>query len=126
MSMKTGLKSYRDLLVWQKGMNLVAAVYVVARKLPDSEKYILAAQMQRAAISVPANIAEGYGRSHRGDYLRHLSIANGSLKEVETHLVLAVRLGFLKQAEIDDAFKLADEVGRMLSSLMQKLGPRTF
>ena len=125
-SSKATLKSYRDLLVWQKSMDLVVAVYQVATKLPPSERYGLTAQMQRAAVSIPSNISEGYGRSHRGDYLHHLSVANGSLKEVETQLVLSTRLGFLREAEIEKAMQLADEVGRMLASLMQKLKVRSF
>jgi len=125
-SSKATLKSYRDLLVWQKSMDLVVAVYQVATKLPPSERYGLTAQMQRAAVSIPSNISEGYGRSHRGDYLHHLSVANGSLKEVETQLVLSTRLGFLREAEIEKAMQLADEVGRMQASLMQKLKVRSF
>jgi four helix bundle protein len=123
---KTALKSYRDLLVWQKAMDLVEAVYLVAKKLPAGERYGLVTQMQRAAISIPSNISEGYGRSHRGDYLHHLSVANGSLKEVETQLLLSVRLSFVQNADIEIAMKLADEVGRMLASLMQKLRARSF
>jgi four helix bundle protein len=123
---KAALKSYRDLLVWQKSTDLVVAVYQVAKKLPPTERYGLMAQMQRAAVSIPSNISEGYGRSHRGDYLHHLSVANGSLKEVETQLILSTRLGFLREAEIEEGMQLADEVGRMLASLMQKLGVRSF
>ncbi len=122
--MKTALKSYRDLLVWQKAMELVEAVYLLTGKLRVGERYGLVAQMRRAAISIPSNISEGYGRSHRGDYLHHLSIANGSLKEVETQLLLCVRLGFVRNADIEKALKLADELGRMLASLMQRLRPR--
>ncbi|MBI1739240.1 MAG: four helix bundle protein [Acidobacteria bacterium] len=125
-SAKAVLKSYRDLLVWQKSMDLAAAVYQAAKLLPSSERFGLVTQMQRAAVSVVANIAEGYGRSHRGDYLHHLSIANGSLKEVETHLLLSVRLGHVEEKQIEPALELASEVGRMLSSLMQKLKVRSF
>lgn len=123
---KTALKSYRELHVWQKAMDLVEAVYRAAKKLPATERYGLTAQMQRAAVSVPANIAEGYGRSHRGDYLHHLSMANGSVKELETHLLLSVRLGYLLEKDVEPALQRASEVGRMLSSLMQKLKVRSF
>lgn len=84
------IKSYRDLLVWQKAMDLVAESYGLSAKPPKTETYGLASQIQRAAVSIPANIAEGHGREHLGDYLHHLSVANGSLMELETHLLLAV------------------------------------
>ena len=81
MSPTTPVKSYRDLLVWQKAMDLVEESYSVASQLPKTETFGLVSQIQRAAVSVPANIAEGHGRQHLGDYLHHLSIANGSLME---------------------------------------------
>lgn len=115
------IKSYRDLLVWQKGMDLVTEVYRITRKLPAHEAYGLAAQMQRAAVSIPSNIAEGFGRQHRREYLQHLAFANGSLKEVETQALITVRLGYLKDADIQVLLKLADELGRMLNGLMRKL-----
>jgi four helix bundle protein len=93
-------ESYRGLEVWQVAMDLVEEVYPAAAYLPDSEKYGLTNQLRRAATSIPSNIAEGFGRSHRGDYLRHLSIARGSLMEIETQLIIAVRL---KQLERDQA-----------------------
>lgn len=86
------LASYRELSVWQRSMDLTVAVYDVAKALPADERYGLGSQLKRAAVSVPANIAEGYGRTHRGGYLRHLSIARGSLSEVETLLAIAVRV----------------------------------
>ena len=124
MSGKQVIKSYRDLVVWQRSMDLVTMCYRLARRLPDTERYGLVSQMQRSSVSVPANIAEGYGRRQLGDYLQHLSIANGSLKEVETHLVIAVRLSYLTDTEIAPALKLADETGRMLNSLMSRLRQR--
>lgn len=78
-------------------------------------------QMQRAAVSIPANIAEGYGRSPRGDYLHPLSIANGSLKELETHLLLSIRLNYLQEKDAEPALQSASELGRMLAALMRKL-----
>jgi four helix bundle protein len=115
------VRSYKDLLVWQKAMDLVVLSYGLARHLPDSERYGLATQIRRAAVSIPANIAEGHGRKHLGDKLHHLSVANGSLKELETHLLIAERLAFLISANIQPALKLAEELGRMLSVLTQKL-----
>jgi four helix bundle protein len=125
-SAKAALKSYQDLHVWQKAMELAVEAYQLSKKLPASERYGLVAQMRRSAVSIPANIAEGYGRAHRGDYLHHLSVANGSLKELETHLLLSVRLGYLSEKEIELALQRASEVGRMLASLMQKLKVRSF
>ncbi len=87
-------KSYRYLEVWQKSMDLVEAVYRLTVEFPKAEKYGLASQMQRAAVSVPANIAEGYGRTHRGDYTHHLSIARGSFAELETLVTIAVRVRY--------------------------------
>ena len=86
------IRSYRDLVVWQKGMDLVTSCYEATESLPDNERYGLTNQVRRAAISVPANIAEGYGRYHLGDYIRHLRVANGSLFELETELLLIERL----------------------------------
>jgi four helix bundle protein len=86
------IRSYRDLIVWQKAMRLVAGVYELARKLPKSRDHGLGGQMRRAALSVASNIAEGHGREHLRDYLRHLSIAKGSLSELETQLQLRAPL----------------------------------
>jgi four helix bundle protein len=91
------MKSHRGLDVWKKAMDMVVAVYELTSEFPAQERYGLSSEMQRAAVSVPANIAEGYGRLHRGDYVHHLSIASGSLAELETHITLAVRLGFVGQ-----------------------------
>ena len=118
---KVTIKSYRGLSVWQKGMDLVVSSYQLAKCLPASELYGLANQIQRAAVSVPANIAEGYGRHHLGDYLHHLSIANGSLKELETHLLIAQRLSYLREDQIESALALASQVGRILRGLSEGL-----
>lgn len=118
----TVIKSYRDLDVWRLSMDLVVACYQVSALLPTSETYGLRSQLRRAAISIPANIAEGHGRDHLGDYLRHLSIANGSLMELETHLLLSVRLGYLKAERVENIQQSASKIGRMLSGLSRKLG----
>ena len=117
------VKQYRDLLVWQKSMDLVVESNRVAKLLPKTETFGLCAQIQRAAVSIPANIAEGHGRDHLGDYLRHLSIAKGSLTELETHFLILHRL-YKMEDELESAFALAEEVGRMLSGLSKKLGKR--
>ena len=115
------IKSYRDLLVWQKAMDLVAESYVLSGKLPKTETYGLTSQIQRAAVSIPANIAEGHGREHLGDYLHHLSVANGSLMELETHLLLATRLSFVTEREVGRLLEKTAEVSRMLSGLTRSL-----
>ncbi len=88
-----GIQDYRDLRGWQAGMDLVEQVYRLTNAFPDRENYGLAAQVQRAAVSIPSNIAEGHAREHTGEYLQHLSIARGSLAEVQTQLEIASRLG---------------------------------
>lgn len=118
------VESYRDLKVWDKAMDLVVESYKLTSQLPKSEIYGLSSQIQRAAVSVPANIAEGHGRDHLGDYLRHLSFANASLKELETHLLIANRLSYLESSELEKALGLTQEVGRMLSGLTRKLKQR--
>jgi four helix bundle protein len=115
------MKSYRELDVWKKAMDLVVAVYELTSEFPDQERYGLTSQMQRAAVSVPANIAEGYGRLHRGDYIHHLSIAGGSLAELETHITLAVRLGFVGREKAAVVWNMAQEVGKMLSGMTRSL-----
>jgi four helix bundle protein len=119
------LRSYQDLKVWQAGMRLVLLTYRICSRFPKREIYGLASQIQRAAVSIPANIAEGYGRSHRGDYLRHLSVANGSLKELETEMLVATDLGYVPQEQSRQLLMDADELGRMLRTLIRKLGDRS-
>ncbi|GAB4457859.1 MAG: four helix bundle protein [Anaerolineae bacterium] len=115
------LKTYRELTVWQKAMDLVEAVYRLTQDFPAEEKFGLTSQLRRAAVSIPANIAEGYGRTHRGDYLRHLSIAKGSLLEVETHLIISVRLKFATREKAAESWRLSQQVGKMLSKLIASL-----
>ena len=119
------VKSYRDLLVWQRAVDLVADCYQLTKQLPKSETYGLAVQMQRAAVSIPANIAEGHGRDHIGDYLRHLSIANGSLMELETHILIAQRLSYIGPADAQRLLDQCGEVSRMLSGLTKRLRAKT-
>ncbi|PYO44309.1 MAG: diversity-generating retroelement protein bAvd family protein [Gemmatimonadetes bacterium] len=115
------IRGYRDLEVWQKAMDLVELCYRVTRQYPITERYGLCSQSRRAAISVPANIAEGQGREHLGDYLRHLSIANGSLMELETEFEAARRLGLLSETEFTLVAKRCGEVGRLLAGLIRSL-----
>ena len=102
-------------------MDLVEKIYEITRKMPETERFGLTSQIQRAAVSIPSNIAEGYGRTHRGDYLRHLSIARGSLMEVETQLMIIVRLKLLSREEIVPAWKMAQQTGRLLTRLIRSL-----
>jgi four helix bundle protein len=112
------MESYRELTVWQKGMDLVVAIYQLTATFPKSETFGLASQMQRAAVSIPSNIAEGNALHQTKAYLRHLAIACGSLAELETQLEIAARLGYSTDNEI---LPRANEIGRMLTVLRQKL-----
>ncbi len=114
-------RSYRDLKVWQRSLDLAIEIYRVTRSFPKEELYGLVTQVRRAAVSIPSNIAEGYGRYHRGDYVRHLSIANGSLKELETQILIANRLGMVEAASLEHFLAETGQLGRMLGSLMRKL-----
>ena len=113
--------SYRDLIVWQRGMQLAEDVYRLTRSYPRDEQFGLTSQTRRAAVSVPANVAEGHGRGTRGSYASFLRVARGSLRELETHLLLARRLGIADAAAVDAALGDADEIGRMLHALIARL-----
>ena len=113
--------NYRDLLVWQRSMDLVERVYRIAQKLPDTERWGLTSQMCRAAVSVPANIAEGYGRQSTGEYRHFLSIGRGSLSELETHLLLCQRLGYLETKEVASLLSEVEEILKMMSTLISKI-----
>jgi len=109
------------LIVWQKAMSLVECVYRITSPFPRQEAYGLTAQLRRSAISVPSNIAEGQGRSTRKDFLRFLSIANGSLKELETQLLIAQRLCLIDSEANSQPLALCAEVGRLLTGLKRNL-----
>ena len=110
-------KTHRDLVVWREGMQLLVETYRVAAQLPDIERYGLASQLRRAAVSIPANIAEGFGRSAPGDYLRHLSIALGSLRELQTLLEAVTLLKYLSE----DAIRTADGASHRTAFLLYRL-----
>jgi len=118
------IKSYRDLQVWQKAIDLVVESYKIVNLLPKNEVYSLGTQIQRAAVSIPANIAEGHGREHLGDYLHHLSCANGSLMELETHFLIANKLSYITEQQLESLLRSTSELGRMLSGLVNKLRAR--
>ncbi len=115
----TEIRSYRDLVAWQQAIDLSVAVYKLTKDWPREELYGLTSQTRRAATSVAANIAEGYGRDNLGSYLQFLRIAQGSLKELETHLIIAERVGITDAAK--PLLDQADGVGRVLGGLIRKL-----
>jgi len=117
------VKSYRDLIVWQKAMKLCADTYQATAAFPEAERFGLVSQMRRAAVSIPSNVAEGHGRLSTNEYRQFLGIARGSLKELETQILIASDLGYLGDAA-DACSGLADEVGRMLSTLIAALRSR--
>jgi four helix bundle protein len=118
------LRSYRDLRVWQEAIKLVEIIYGICKSMPQEERYGLCSQMQRASVSVPANVAEGYERDHRKEYLHHLSISRGSLAELETHLIIAERLGFLTRKKAVEGWNQSQLVGRILRGLIDSLKGR--
>jgi four helix bundle protein len=111
------IKSHRDLIVWQKAMDLVESVYAATGSFPREEIYALTSQIRRAAVSIPANIAEGQGRRLTKEYLYFLANARGSLLELDTHLEIALRLQYLDKGSYLDLKTKLDEVGRMLNGL---------
>ncbi|HVE80149.1 MAG TPA: four helix bundle protein, partial [Gemmatimonadaceae bacterium] len=115
-----GGPGYCQLRVWRRAMDLAELAHAVATRLPPMASS-LRSQIQRAAVSVPSNIAEGSGRGSRGDFLRHVSIAFGSLRELETQLMLAARFGYVQSHLVAPALDLANEVGRMLSGLSRSI-----
>ena len=113
--------AYSDLLVWQRAMDLVVEIYRLFQSFPAAERYGLVSQMQRAAISIPGNIAEGQARKSSGAFQNHLSIAAGSLAELETQIMLAERLGFCHKETSSSLLASTDEIGRMLTGLKTSL-----
>jgi four helix bundle protein len=115
------IESYRDLRVWREAMDLAEACYRLTAALPREEMFGMTAQIRRASASVPANIAEGYGRNSKGAYSQFLKVAQGSLKELETHLLLAERVGLVKNGAAATVLASCDSLGRMLRSLIRSI-----
>jgi four helix bundle protein len=115
------MKSYKELEVWQQAIELVTQTYAVTRRLPDSERFGLCSQMQRAATSVPANIAEGWGRGSRREYMQFLKVARGSLMELETHIFVAGKLSCLPPDTSQHIEQQVRRVGMMLNKLLSRL-----
>jgi four helix bundle protein len=118
---KVIVRSYRDLVVWQKGIALVKSIYMLSAKFPHSEVYALSSQLRRAAISVPSNIAEGHARQHTGEYRQFLYVALGSLAEVETQTCIAKELNYLSAEEYDTLLKQIVEIQKILNTIITRL-----
>ena len=114
------MAGYRDLNVWQKGMDLTVEIYQLTKLLPKEETYRLGDQMRRAVVSIPSNIAEGQAREAKNDFVRFLFIAQGSRAELETQLEICTRLGYLSEEQVSKAKFLSAEIARMLSGLIAK------
>src|SRR5262245_11356388 len=115
------IESHRDLIVWRKSMDLAVESYRLTDSFPTHERYGLASQIRRSCSSVPANIAEGYGRESAGAYAQQLRVAQGSLKEFETHVELAHRIGMVDEPTLSNVLKRSEEVGKMLRSLIRAI-----
>ena len=120
--MKT--QSYKDLIVWQKGIALAKIVYRLTQNLPQEEKFGLVAQMRRSAVSIPSNIAEGQARHTTGEFIQFISHAEGSVAELDTQLILSAELHFCDSSNAAAAFALVGELRRMLNVLCRKLSKR--
>lgn len=117
--------SYQDLVVWQIAIDLSVLAYQVTKPFPASEMYGLTSQIRRAATSVAANIAEGYGRDSPGHFQQFLKTSQGSLKELETHLIVAEKVGLLRAADRDTILQLTGRIGKMLKALIKKVAARS-
>jgi four helix bundle protein len=116
--------SYKDLIVWQKGISLAKLVYDLTRRFPSEEKFGIVAQMRRAAISIPSIIAEGQARRTTGEFIQFISHAEGSVAELDTQLILSIELKFRGSAAAEPGFGLISEIRRMLNALRRKLAAR--
>ena len=123
-SQRTRIRSYRELKIWQRSMDLTVQTYELTRRFPSEEKYGLSSQMRRAAASVPANIAEGQARRSKKEFLQILSIARGSLAELETFVTLSERLGLIRRETSNSLLEDCAEINRMMNGLMRSLANR--
>ncbi|UVK52226.1 four helix bundle protein [Mesorhizobium sp. AR02] len=117
--MEQRIESYRDLKVWQSAMTLAEDCYRFTKEFPRDEIYGMTSQMRRSAVSIAANIAEGYGRENRGSFIQFLRMAQGSLKELETHVLLACRVGLLRKDNEIELLLRWEEIGKMMRSLIR-------
>lgn len=117
-------RSYKDLVVWQKGITLAKLVYKLTRQFPAEERFGIVAQMRRASVSIPSNIAEGQARHTTGEFIQFISHAEGSIAELDTQLILSIELHFCPAADAEDAFGIIAELRKMLNVLRRKLSAR--
>lgn len=115
------MNSYKELIVWQKSIELSKKIYSLTERFPKSEVFGIANQMRRAVVSIPSNIAEGYARGHRKEYLQFLSVAFGSGAELETQILIAKELNFIKEIECKEISSLLGEIMKMLNKLISSL-----
>jgi len=115
------MKTFRELIVWQKAMSFVTEVYQVSKQFPKDETFGLTSQIRRSAVSIPSNISEGYGREGLNDYLRFLNIAMASLFELQTQLEIAYNLEYINKEKFDNLYELTREIERMLSSFIRSI-----
>ena len=115
------IKTYKDLLVWQKGIEIVKEIYILCKDLPKDEVYGLQSQMKRASISIPSNIAEGYGRNYTKSYVQFLKIARGSLLELETQVIISKELALITQDKYDNIINLITEENKMLNAFIKSI-----
>ena len=118
-------KYFKELIVWQKAMDLVVEVYSITKTLPRNEQFGLISQLRRAVVSIPSNIAEGNSRNTTKEYVQFLNIALGSKAEVETQLEICVRLKYIDSEQVSKSLNLCSEVGKMLNSIIKKLTPKS-
>lgn len=118
------MNSYRDLIVWQKAIELVKQIYELTKQFPKEEIYSLTSQIKRSATSIPSNIAEGYGRQHTLEYIHFLEISRGSLFELQTQLEIAIEVNFISREYAENIYLLTNEIEKMLNSLIKKLSEK--
>lgn len=121
MTQDSKIRSYKDLVVWQKGMELVSRIYLITKRFPSAEQFGLTSQIQRAAVSIPANIAEGYGRNTKNEYANFLRIARGSLTELETLLLIAKQQSYCSESDFTAIELMLKELGAMLYRLRERI-----
>jgi four helix bundle protein len=119
--MAATIRSYRDLIAWQRGMELVVDIYEMTRSFPECERYGLSSQLRRSAVSVPSNIAEGQGRLSHGEFKQFLGHARGSLSELETQVSISARLGYLTESQTEHLMCRCSSVGKVLNGLLNSL-----
>ncbi len=118
------MKDYKELVVWQRAVELATQIYKMTSEFPSAERFGLTAQIRRAVTSVPANIAEGWARSSTREYMQFLFISRGSLSELETHLIVSRNLGLLQPSHLADAQAEIEQIGKMVNGLIQSLRAR--